>query len=145
MFGFWTIGLCVYVFLRRVCDRVTCSRCEWIAGLIAEFICVLARGNCVCFRCGFASGWVDVRVDVLRDVSMCVCPCVDVWMPDLRLGVCVVEPPRVLISDNSVICKCVCVSEARMLVMTGLLCVCVFFVDMLAGCACLCARICGGA
>ena len=24
VFGFWTIGLCVYVFIRHVCDRVTC-------------------------------------------------------------------------------------------------------------------------
>ena len=46
-------------------------------------------------------------MDVLRDVSMCVCLCVDVWMPDLRLEVCVVEPPCDLVLDNWAMYKCV--------------------------------------
>ena len=47
---------------------------------------------------------------------MCVCLRVDVLMPDFRLGVCVIELPRVLVLDMYV-------SEARVPVMTGLLCV----------------------
>ena len=70
VFGFWTIGLCAYVFLRRVCDRVTCSLCGWIYGSIGELTCVSARCNCVfprrvawwlgeCSR-GCITGCVDV-------------------------------------------------------------------------------------
>ena len=51
---------------------------------------VCQRGVTVCFRGGFGGGRVDVRLHVLRDVPMCVCLCDDVWMPDLRLEVCVV-------------------------------------------------------
>ena len=61
---------------------------------------VFQRLVIVCFRIGFAGGWVNFRVDVLRDVSICVCLCVNVWMPDLRLEVCVVESPRVLVLEN---------------------------------------------
>ena len=73
---------------------------------------------CICvssprvFAAGFATGWVDFRVHVLLDVSMCVRLCADVSMPDLRLELCVVEPSRVLVLDNWVVCKCVFLSHA---------------------------------
>ena len=40
---------------------------------------VCQRAVTVCFRGGLPGGWVDVRVDVLRAVSMyvSVCRCVD--------------------------------------------------------------------
>ena len=74
VFGFSIIGLCVYAFLWHVCDRVTTSVCGWIAGLIAEFICVSACCNCVFSAAGLlVAGW-SARVDVLREVSRGVAP-----------------------------------------------------------------------
>ena len=44
---------------------------------------------------GFPGGWMDVRVDVLRGVSMYVS--LGRCVPDLRLEVCGAEPPRVFV------------------------------------------------
>ena len=89
--------------------------------MIAEFACVPARCKRVFPRRIF--WWLGgcLRGCITGCVDVCVGLCVDIWMPDLRLEVCVVEPPRVLVLDNWAVCRCV--SEARVPVMTGLLCV----------------------
>ena len=79
----------VYVFLRRECDRVICSLCGWVVERLVNLL-AFQRPVAVCFRGGFAGGWVDVRVHVLRDFSMCVCLCADVTrkafpVPDIGL------------------------------------------------------------
>lgn len=69
VFEFWIIGLCVYAFLCRVCDLVTCSLCGWIAGSVAEFCCVSARCNCV----GFVSACVPAAgLLVTKRISACM-------------------------------------------------------------------------
>ena len=59
----------------------------------------------VCFHSGFACGWVDFRVHVLRDVLLCVHLFGDVSVPGLRLGLFVGEITRVLVLDNWTVCK----------------------------------------
>ena len=73
---------------------------------MAQCTCVSARCNCMFPQrvCWWLVGCPRGCIEGFADV--CVCLSVDVCMPDLRLEVCVIEPPRVLVLDNWAVRKC---------------------------------------
>ena len=86
-----------------MCERLTCS--VWVDSWIHWLtnLCVGGPSLCVSAAGFVVAGWMSAWM--FCGVCRCICLCADVWMPDLR-EVCGVEPPRVLVLDNWVVCKC---------------------------------------